>query len=89
MSQPGAAPRLTEVYRYVIQAAIRQLAACRARLARCPACEHGDAAAGRLTDVLLGGLRNMEFRDRYQQRGLLCLPHLRVAARRGRRSELS
>lgn len=89
MSQPGAASRLTAVYRYLIEAARQQLAGPAARpaaLAPCPACEHDDAAAGRALDTLLEGLEEPGIRERYLELGGLCVPHLRAAARvRGRR----
>lgn len=84
MSQPGAAVRLTAVYRYVVTAA-------RDRLGRpqppapCPACRHDDAAAGRALGTLLDGLEDTGLLHRYQELGGLCLPHLGAAAAAGRR----
>ena len=93
MSQPGAASRLTPVYRYLIEAARQQLAGPAARpaaLAPCPACEHDEAAAGRALDTLLEGLEEPGIRERYLELGGLCVPHLRAAARvRGRRRALA
>jgi hypothetical protein len=87
MGQPGAAPRLTAVYRYLLQAAREQLAGPgRRRLAACPACEHDQDAAGRVLDTLLGELSDDEVRDRYLDLGGLCWPHVQAAAGvRGRR----
>jgi AraC-like DNA-binding protein len=45
MGQPGAATRLTAVYRYVLEAARDRLAGRAVPLAACPGCEHDDAAA--------------------------------------------
>jgi hypothetical protein len=47
MSQPGAAGRLTAVYRYVMAAARDRLSGRAGRLGRCPGCEHDDGAADR------------------------------------------
>jgi hypothetical protein len=81
MSQPGAAGRLTAVYRYLLQAAREQLAGPRGqRLAPCPACEHDGAAAGRALDTLLDGLSEAGVRERYLELGGLCWPHVRDAA---------
>lgn len=85
MSQPGAAARLTAVYRYIIEAAREYLGGRAARLAACPACEHDDGAAGRALDTLLEGLADGSVRARYRELGGLCLPHMRVAAARGDR----
>ncbi|HUZ37775.1 MAG TPA: hypothetical protein VMV17_15750 [Streptosporangiaceae bacterium] len=81
MGQPGAAARLTAGYRYVLQAARVQLAQRRPRLARCPLCEHDDAAARRALDTLLDGLSETGVRARYLEVGGLCIPHLRAACR--------
>ena len=80
MSQPGAAPRLTAVNRYIMQAARGQLAGRAARLAACPACEHDDGAAGRALETLLDGLADGSARERYRELGGLCIPHLRTAS---------
>jgi hypothetical protein len=91
MSQPGAAARLTAVYRYQLQAAQKQLAGPgRQRLAACPACEHDEAAAGRALDTLLDGLSETGVWARYLELGGLCWPHARAAASvRGRRHALA
>jgi hypothetical protein len=47
MSQPGAARRLTALYRYLTRAARDRLAGHAARLAGCPGCGHDDGAVGR------------------------------------------
>jgi hypothetical protein len=80
MGQPGAATRLTAVYRYLLQAARAQLAGPGGRLAACPACEHDEAAAGRALEALLDGLPETGVRERYRELGGLCGPHLRAAA---------
>jgi hypothetical protein len=81
IGQPGAAPRLTAVYRYLLQAAREQLAGPgRRRLAACPACEHDQDAAGRVLDTLLGELPETGIRERYLELGGLCWPHVRAAA---------
>ncbi len=76
MGQPGAATRLTAVYRYVLKAAREQLAGKGRRLANCPACDHDQAAAGRALDMLLDGLADPGIRGRFLEVGGLCWPHL-------------
>jgi len=83
MSQPGAAARLTAVYRYVVESARDRLRDGTVRLGRCPACDHDEGAAGRALDTLLEGLDDEPVRERYRELGGLCLPHLRVASTRG------
>jgi hypothetical protein len=83
MSQPGAAHRLTALYRDVVRAARDRLAGRSARPAGCPACEHDDGAAGRALETLLEGLADGPVRDRYRELGGLCIPHLRAAPARG------
>lgn len=83
-SQPGAATRLTAVYRYVIEAAMRDLSA---RPARCPACEHDAAAADRVVGILLEDVMAGD-RPAYKRHGGLCLPHLRRAAFQGKSVDL-
>jgi hypothetical protein len=87
MGQPGAAPRLTAVYRYLLQAAREQLAGPgKRRPAACPACEHDQDAAWRVLDTLLGELPDAGVRAQYLDLGGLCWPHVRAAASvRGRR----
>lgn len=85
MSQPGAAVRLTAVYRYVGTAARDRLAGRTNRLALCPACDHDRAATGRALDTLIEGLVDPATRYRLQELGGLCLPHLAEAATIGRR----
>ncbi len=84
MGQPGAAIRLTAVYRYVLTAARDRLAGRADRLARCPACDHDDAAAGRALDTLLEGLADAATMYRCRELGGVCLPHLTAAAAVGR-----
>ena len=76
MGQPGAATRLTAVYRYVLEAAREQLAGKGTRLASCPACEHDQAAAGRALGILLDELSEPGIRGRYLEAGGLCWPHV-------------
>jgi len=83
MSQPGAARRLTAVYRYLIREARDRLAGRAARTGSCPACEHDDGAAGRALDTLLDGLADDQVRDRCRELGGLCIPHVRAASARG------
>ena len=83
MSQPGAATRLTAVYRYVVEAARDRLRGRGDRMSRCPACERDDGAAGRALDTLLDGLDSTPVRERYRELGGLCIPHLRMASARG------
>ena len=83
MSQPGAARRLTAVYRYVMEAARDRLTGRAARLGVCPACQHDDGAVGRALDTLLEGLTDNAVRERYRELGGLCIPHLRAASARG------
>lgn len=85
MSQPGAAVRLTAVYRYVVAAARDRLAGRTDRLASCPVCEHDRTATGRAVDTLLEGLTDSATQYRLQEFGGLCLPHVAVAATNGRR----
>ena len=81
MSQPGAAARLTAVYRYLLQDAGERLGGTGRRpLAACPACEHDQDAAGRALDTLLGELPDAGVRERYTELGGLCWPHARAAA---------
>ena len=83
MSQPGAASRLTAVYRYVVEAARDRLSGRAASIAACPACEHDDGAVGRALDTLLEGLADDPVRERYRELGGLCIPHLATASVRG------
>jgi hypothetical protein len=85
MSQPGAARRLTAVYRYVMVAARDELSGRAASIRDCPACEHDRSAAARALDTLLEGLTDDSVRDRYRELGGLCIPHLRMAAGPGDR----
>jgi fructose-specific component phosphotransferase system IIB-like protein len=83
MSQPGAASRLTAVYRYIVEAARDRLSGRAASIAACPACEHDDGAVGRALDTLLEGLADDPVRERYRELGGLCIPHLGTASVRG------
>jgi len=82
MSQPGAARRLTAVYRYLLPAARDRIVGRAARPGNCPACERDGAIAGRAVDALLDGLTDGPVRERYRRLGGLCIPHLRVASQR-------
>ncbi len=89
MGQPGAAVRLTAVYRYIVPAARDRLAGRAAPLAACPMCEHDDAAAGRALEVLLEGLADRPVRDRCRDVGGLCVPHLSAAMAAGQRRSVA
>ena len=85
MSQPGAARRLTALYRYLVRAARDRFTGRAARPGGCPTCEHDDGAAGRALETLLDGLADARVRDRCWELGGLCIPHLRAASARGNR----
>jgi hypothetical protein len=80
MSQPGAAVRLTVVYRYVLIAARDLLTGRPHSVATCPACEHDDAASSRATQTLVEDLADSAVMDRCRELGGLCLPHLAAAS---------
>ena len=84
LSQPGAAPRLTAVYRYVVADAARNLSTS---TVRCPACDQESRAEERTLGPLLEEF-TAESREPYRQHGGLCLPHLRRAASRHRSPDL-
>ena len=85
MGQPGAAVRLTAVYRYVVTAARDRVADSPGPVVPCPACVHDGAAADRALDTLLDGLASGEAMDRCRELGGACIPHLQAAAGRGQR----
>jgi hypothetical protein len=86
MRQSGAAARLTAMYRYVLYAAQERLAGRETRLAACPVCEHDEAAARRVLEILLDGISETRIQGRYLEVGGLCMPHVRAACRiRGNR----
>jgi hypothetical protein len=85
MSQPGAAGRLTPVYRHVLIGVRGRLAGRTWPIAPCPACRHDGAATGRALDTLLDGLADPGTLRRCQDLGGVCLPHLRTTARRAAR----
>jgi hypothetical protein len=80
IGQPGAASRLTAVYRYVVAAVTRDPGA---DPAGCPACDQEAAAEDRVLGTLLDDLAGGD-RSEYKTHGGLCLPHLRRTARRAR-----
>lgn len=84
LAQPGAATRLTAVYRYVVAAAAENVGAA---LAPCPACEHEAAAENRVLDTLLEEIAAEE-RSAYEEHGGLCVPHLRRAVRRNKKRDV-
>jgi hypothetical protein len=87
MRQPGAAHRLTAVYRYIMGAARGRLDGHAGPVAACPACLHDRDAVRRALDTLLEGLADDGVRSRYRELGGLCIPHLGAAsARADRRS---
>ncbi len=81
LAQPAAAVHVVSAYRYVIEAAVRNIAA---RPMACPVCEHAASAADQMFGYLLGEATRGDRRT-YKQHGGLCVPHLRGAAvaRRG------
>ena len=81
LAEPGAIPGLVLAYRYVVGAAVGDIAA---RPTACPGCEHAACAADWLFGYLLGEATRGDRRT-YKQHGGLCVPHLRRAAvaRRG------
>ena len=81
-TQPGAASRLTAVYKYVVAAAMEDPGAVPAS---CPACEQEAAAEDRVLGILL---EEVEDRRQYKLHGGLCLPHLRRAARLNRKRDV-
>lgn len=89
MHQPGAARRLTALYRYLTRAARDSLTGRAARPGGCPACEHDDGAARRALETLLDGLADARVRDRCRELGGLCIPHLRAASARGNRQVIA
>ncbi len=89
LSQPGAAVRMTAVYRYVVRGARDRLAGRADRLASCPACEHDAAAAGRALDTLIEGLADPATMYRCRELGGVCLPHLTAGATLGRRETVA
>jgi hypothetical protein len=76
MCQPGAAIRLTAVYRYVMAAAQDRLAAPARPLGRCPACEHDRDAADRAVQILADDA----VQARRGETCGLCPPHLRMVS---------
>jgi hypothetical protein len=82
MSQPGAAVRLTHVYRYVLTGVGDRLARGTVAPAPCPACRHYEAATERALDTLLDGLSDTAALRQCRDLGGICLPHLRAAAGR-------
>jgi hypothetical protein len=85
IGQPGAATRLTAVYRYVLAAARDRLSGDASSPDPCPACKHADSAVGRALDTLIDGLTSDEILSRCTDLGGVCIPHLAAAARSGAR----
>jgi hypothetical protein len=85
MSQPGAATRLTPVYRYVLTGVRDRLAGRTLSQVACPACRHDGAAAGRAMDTLVDGLADPAALHLCQHLGGVCLPHLQAAAKHAAR----
>ena len=85
LGQPGAGVRLTAVYRYLLQAAVRYLSAGNSPQAPCLACTRETEAGQRALDTLLAGLEEEDLWHRYIEAGGLCLPHLHEAAAHGGR----
>jgi hypothetical protein len=85
-SQPGAATRLTAVYRYVLIAARDLLTSRLVTVASCPACQRDTAAGRSALETLLDGLSDPQARSRCRELGGVCLPHLSAARALGPRS---
>jgi hypothetical protein len=85
MGQPGAAVRLTAVYRYVLMAARDRLAGGTAPVEPCPGCEHDNAASTRALETLLAGLDDIPAAERCRDLGGVCIPHLAAASGPARR----
>jgi hypothetical protein len=85
-SQPGAATRLTAVYRYVVIAARDLLMSRGVTVAPCPACQRDTAAGCSALDTLLDGLSDPQARSRCRELGGVCVPHLSAARAAGPRS---
>jgi hypothetical protein len=85
LCQPGAAGRMTAVYRYLLQAALSYLATGTSPKAPCLACARDAESMDRVLDTLLTGLQDEDLRDRYRGAAGLCLPHLHAATARGGR----
>ena len=84
-SQPGAAIRLTAVYRYVLIAARDLLSSRAAPVQPCPACQRKDAASRNALETLLDGLATGEAIGRCRDLGGVCIPHLTAAVAAGPR----
>ena len=84
LAQPGARLRLTAIYRYVVEAVLRDPLA---RPGPCLACEQSERAADRVLAILIDDVMALD-RQAYKQHGGLCLPHLRALARQGRKLDL-
>jgi hypothetical protein len=84
-SQPGAAIRLTAVYRYVLIAARDLLSGRAAAVRPCPACQRRDAASRNALETLLDGLASGEAAGRCRDLGGVCIPHLTAAVAAGPR----
>jgi hypothetical protein len=85
LTQPGAAIRLTAVYRYVVPAARDQLTGRAGPVRPCPACAHDRAAADRALETLADGIAAGEALDRCRELGGVCMPHLRSVTSSGPR----
>ena len=85
LGQPGAAGRMTAVYRYLLQAALSYLSTGTSPKAPCLACARDAESMDRVLDTLLTGLQDEDLRDRYRGAAGLCLPHLHAATARGGR----
>jgi hypothetical protein len=81
LTQPGAANRLTAVYKHVVAAAIEDPSAVPAA---CPACDQETAAEDRVLGILLDEVGDTR---QYKLHGGVCLPHLRRAARLNRKRD--
>ncbi len=83
---PGAPGRLAALYRYLLRTALAHLGDGTSPGQPCLACARDAEAGRRALDTVLSGLSEEDLWESYAACGGLCLPHLRAAAARTRRS---
>ena len=86
MRQPGAAIRLTMVYRYAVAAAGDALTGRAGPAVPCPGCAHEAAATARAVETLADGLNDGTASHRYRELGGVCLTHFAPVSARTRAS---